>query len=219
MLSESWYGGYQLATVWRAVGHGGYQVSSVGNVRVGVHGGGASKELVYNPLSWFVRTFCGMRSKSPPAHQKCAHFRKNRRPAGRPAGRTKKCAQMDHAPWRGGERRKCAHKSRERVEEGGKCAHIQGCVGASVRRCVGASSPTRRTRLKTDQPDPNVRTSRGWMCAHFRGVGFISLSPHQKCAHFLPRGATYATRARAAAARCCVRTSFTSACFLSVGAE
>ena len=47
MLSESWYGGYQLATVWRAVGHGGYQVSSVGNVRVGVHGGGASKELAY----------------------------------------------------------------------------------------------------------------------------------------------------------------------------
>ena len=48
MLSESWYGGYQLATVWRAVGHGGYQVSSVGNVRVGVHGGGASKELEYH---------------------------------------------------------------------------------------------------------------------------------------------------------------------------
>jgi hypothetical protein len=47
MLSESWYGGYQLATVWRAVGHGGYQVSSVGNVRVEGHGGGASKELEY----------------------------------------------------------------------------------------------------------------------------------------------------------------------------
>jgi hypothetical protein len=83
-------------------------------------------------------------------------------------------------------------------------------------------SPTPPRHLATSpprQPDPNVRTSRGWMCAHFRGVGFISLSPHQKCAHFLPRGATYATRARAAAARCCVRTSFTSACFLSVGAE
>ena len=53
MLSESWYGGYQLATVWRAVGHGGYmsmyQVSSVGNVRVEGHGGGASKELEYEP--------------------------------------------------------------------------------------------------------------------------------------------------------------------------
>ena len=47
MLSESWCGGYQLATVWRAVGHGGYQVSSVGTVRVEVHGGGASKELEY----------------------------------------------------------------------------------------------------------------------------------------------------------------------------
>jgi len=93
---------------------------------------------------------------------------------------------------------------------------------ASVARHLLRVSPTPPRHLATSpprQPDPNVRTSRGWMCAHFRGVGFISLSPHQKCAHFLPRGATYATRARAAAARCCVRTSFTSACFLSVGAE